>query len=349
MTTKQNEAVWYASKGDHGTVGPAPLQHPGPGQLLIENKAVAINPADWKLRDEGWYIESWPACLGFDVAGDVIEIGPENSTSEKPPFQVGQRVIAHALFLWTKDYAHSGFQKYTIVPANATAPLPEEISYAAGSALPLSIDTAVDGLYSSEHLDLPLPTPTTEPNSLNRTILIWGGASSVGASTIQLAAASGLTVISTASPKNHDFVKSLGATHVLDYNSPTITSDLISLIQQSGTDFVGAYDAIGTPTTASTVSQIVSALGGGKVASALETAEAPNVTSSMVLAPKAVLPPNEAIAKTIWRDFLPEALRSGKFVPSPPARVVGHGLDAVPGAVEEMKGGVSAEKLVVTL
>ncbi|KPI45880.1 Zinc-binding alcohol dehydrogenase domain-containing protein cipB [Cyphellophora attinorum] len=329
MTTRTNEAVWYASKGDHGTVGPAPLHHPGPGQLLIENKAVAINPADWKLRDEGWYIESWPACFGFDVAGDIVEIGSDNGTNEQSPFHIGQRVIAHALFLWTKDYAHSGFQKYTIVPASATAPLPDNVTFAAGSALPLSIDTAVHGLYDPEFLALPLPTSTTKQNSLNKTILVWGGASSVGASTIQLAAASGLTIISTSSPRNFAFVKSLGASHVLDYTSPAIIPDLISLIQQSGTHFVAPTMQL--------------------VASALETAEAPNVTSSMVLAPKAVLPPNEDIAKAIWRDYLPEALRSGTFVPSPPARVVGHGLESVPGAVEEMKRGVSAEKLVVTL
>lgn len=46
MTTMDNQAVWLAAKGDHGSVGPAPLKQPGPDQLLIRNRAVAMNPVD---------------------------------------------------------------------------------------------------------------------------------------------------------------------------------------------------------------------------------------------------------------------------------------------------------------
>jgi NADPH:quinone reductase-like Zn-dependent oxidoreductase len=76
-----------------------------------------------------------------------------------------------------------------------------------------------------------------EPKENGKTVLIWGGASSVGACAIQLAAASGATVLTTASPANHDFVKSLGADHVFDYRSPTVMDDAASVLK--GTDFAG--------------------------------------------------------------------------------------------------------------
>ena len=116
-----------------------------------------------------------------------------------------------------------------------------------------------------------------------------------------------------------------------------------------GTAFVGAYDGTGSTASARPVSDIVSALGGGKVASALLTAEADNVVAKMVYAPQAIVPPNEAVGKGVWVDFLTQALESGQFKPAPPVKVIGHGLQAIPDAIDAMKKGVSATKLVVTL
>ena len=290
------------------------------------------------------FLKEWPASLGCDLAGEVVEVGPTKD-GQPSPFKVGQRVLSHALFLQFQDYTQSAFQNYTIVLAAGTAALPDNIDFADASVLPLSLDTVVAGLYTPEHLNLPLPK--TSPVKLNKTILCWGGSGSVGASAVQLAVASGFTVISTSSPGNFEFVKSLGAANVLDYNDPKAVSQIIDLLQ--GTDFVGAYDGTGSPESAKMVSEIVSKLGGGKVASALETAEAPGVVSKMVFAPNAILEPNEAVGKAIWGEFLTEALRSGQLKPAPPAKIVGHGLAAIIDAIEECKKGVSAVKLVVTL
>lgn len=187
------------------------------------------------MQDWGIYVNKYPDILGCDAAGEVIELG-----SAVKNLQIGQRVLVHALRLGKGDAAHSAFQKYVLAESQATTPLPDDISFEAASALPLSLSTAAHGLYSAAHLGLPLPT--NDPKLSGKTILVWGGSGSVGAAAIQLAVASGLEVVSTSSPKNFDLVKSLGAKQVFDYNKPSIVADLVSSLK--GKDFVGAYDGI---------------------------------------------------------------------------------------------------------
>lgn len=185
------------------------------------------------MQDYGAFIKTWPDIFGCDVAGEVVETG-----SNVQNLHVGQRVLVHALRLGNGETTHAAFQKYVLAEVQATAPLPDDVSFEAASALPLSLSTAAHGLYSKTHLGLPLPT--SDPKSSGKTILVWGGSGSVGAATVQLAVASGLEVVSTSSPKNFDFVKKLGATEVFDYNKPGVVADLVSALQ--GKDFVGAYD-----------------------------------------------------------------------------------------------------------
>jgi NADPH:quinone reductase-like Zn-dependent oxidoreductase len=107
--------------------------------------------------------------------------------------------------------------------------------------LPLALSTAAAGLYLPEYLGLPLPS--TAPKSTGKTVLIWGGSSSVGATAIQLAIASGLEVVATASSPNHAFVKFLGASFVFDYKSISAVEQIVARLQHS--ELVGVYDAIG--------------------------------------------------------------------------------------------------------
>lgn len=185
------------------------------------------------MQDYGIFINKFPDILGCDAAGEVVEVG-----SAVQNVQVGHRVLVHALRLGKGDTAYSAFQKYVLGDSQAVTPLPDNVSFEAASALPLSLSTAAHGLYSEGHLGLPLPT--NDPKASGKTILIWGGSGSVGAAAIQLAVASGLDVVSTSSPKNFDFVKSLGAKDVFDYKKPSIVADLVSYLK--GKDFVGAYD-----------------------------------------------------------------------------------------------------------
>lgn len=62
----------------------------GPDQVVIRNKAIAINPVDWKIQDYGAFVQKWPMILGTDVAGDIVEVGENVKNLKK-----GDRVAAY--------------------------------------------------------------------------------------------------------------------------------------------------------------------------------------------------------------------------------------------------------------
>jgi NADPH:quinone reductase-like Zn-dependent oxidoreductase len=256
-----NFAAWVASKGARLAVDTASYPTLEPGRVIIKNAAVAINPADWKMQDFGVFVKSWPTIFGCDVAGEIVEVGDDVTNIKK-----GQRVLGHAIALLTGTAQDAGFQLYLSVPAVLVAPIPDEMSFEDASVIPLSLSTAAAGLYDKHLLALPYPTMSPRPSASS--ILIWGGSSSVGSSAIQLAVASGLRVVSTASKRNFEYVKSLGAETVVDHSSPTVVDDLVEALK--GRKLVGAFDSIGVPESVKPVAEVVSKLGGGFIADVLD-------------------------------------------------------------------------------
>ena len=96
-------------------------------------------------------------------------------------------------------------------------------------------------------------------------MIVFGGSSSVGSAVIQLAKASRLDVVATASSHNASFVKGLGASAVVDYHSASFDDHVVEAVKGTGLRFAGVYDAIGKGGW----QDIVKRLGGGKVASVL--------------------------------------------------------------------------------
>ena len=94
--------------------------------------------------------------------------------------------------------------------------------------LPLAVSTAACGLFQADQLSLAHPSAKPEP--AGRTLLVWGGSSSVGSNAIQLAVAAGYEVIATASPRNFGYVTNLGASRVFDYNSPEVVADIVAAL-----------------------------------------------------------------------------------------------------------------------
>lgn len=212
--------------------------------------------------------------------------------------------------------------------------------------LPLAFDTAAVGLYSPSSAGfLGLPLPSLNPKPCGKAIVVWGGSSSVGALTIQLAVASGVKVITTASAHNFDFCRECGASSVFDYNSPSVVEDVISAVKSCGADFAGLYDSISLPTHSypSTL-PILSQLGGGSLACVLSGPESPpsNVKVGQVMG-------ISELTHELWRDYITPALEKGQLRCLPPPLVVGRGLEAVQQGLEENKKGVSARKVVVEL
>jgi NADPH:quinone reductase-like Zn-dependent oxidoreductase len=179
---------------------------------------------------------------------------------------------SHAQSLATNDNKHAAFQLYVAVPHTAVAPLPSSISFAQGCVLPLAVSTAAAGLYQSGFLELPLPSPTSASANEGKILLVWGGSSSVGSAAIQLASASGLTVFTTASPSNFDFVKSLGAAQVFDHSKHDVVQQIVDALK--GATLVGVYDAISLADTVTKSAEILkAALGKGFIATVLPPPE----------------------------------------------------------------------------
>ena len=165
----------------------------------------------------------YPAVLGGDLAGEVVEVGEDVTR-----LCVGDRVLGQAVGMDPRrNRASEGaFQHYTIVTDLLAAPIPASLAYEDACVLPLTLTTAATGLFHNEYLALKLPTaPASKPNG--EALLVWAGASSVGSNAIQLASAAGYEVLTTASPNNFAYVQKLGASKVFDYHILTVVEDII--------------------------------------------------------------------------------------------------------------------------
>lgn len=89
---------------------------------------------------------------------------------------------------------------------------------------------------------LALALPSAAPAAANKALLVWGASSSVGTAAVQLAVAAGYDVVATASPRNFDLVRGLGARAVVDYRDAGVVAVLVDELKKKGGDFVGAYD-----------------------------------------------------------------------------------------------------------
>jgi NADPH:quinone reductase-like Zn-dependent oxidoreductase len=340
-----NSAAWLpAAKAASFEVRPAPLWTPAEGEILVKNGAVAINPVDGSLQAFAWFPMQYPTILGQDIAGEVVAVGAEVTR-----FTIGDRVLGQALGMTTQREQDHGFQQYTVIKSHMASEIPASMTYQDAVVIPLGCSTAACGLFQqAPYLGLELPTePRSSPIAHKGTVLVWGGSSSVGTNGIQLAVAAGYEVIATASPKNFEYVKSLGASQVFDYSSANIEQDLVHAF--SGKTVVGVLDCIGGNATIVSSKVIHKVAGGGRIATTKGANDYTPPEGVVIARIFGTTLADNAVGKAIYEDFLPGALSNGTFVPSPAPEVTGHGLDAIQDAVNLIMKGVSAKKLVVTL
>lgn len=346
--THDNSALWLPKRGARFKVGPAPYTPPAAGEITVRVRAVAVNPVDAIPGLAYRLIMPWltfPAIIGGDVAGEVVEAGPGISR-----LHPGDRVLGMAAGVErSRNRAAEGaFQKYTVLMQNLVSPIPDELSFEQAAVLPLTLSTAATGLFQQDHLALPLPA--TDPPDRKETVLVWGGSTSVGSNGIQLARCSGYRVIATASPRNFGYVRSLGADAAIDYHSRTAVDEIITSLGDSplaGTLAIGSGSLRAALLIASKVP------GRRRVASAqpqlvtrIQTAFRPHKGIHVSGIWGGTLKDNE-VGPGIYADFLPAALASGAYRAAPEALVVGEGLEQIPSAIDQLRKGVSASKLVV--
>ncbi|KAM3537552.1 hypothetical protein ARSEF1564_009531 [Beauveria bassiana] len=186
-----------------------PKQKLPPGHVLVKTKAVALNPTDWKAIDDpsGFAAGTRP---GVDFAGIIEEVGPD----VKKGFQKGDRVCGAAF--GGKNREHGAFGDYTMTKEHVVVKFPDHLSFDQAATLGVGITTCGQALYQLLNLPLP-PGAAAEPP---QSILIGGGSTATGVLGIQYAKLSGLQVLTTASPRHFDYLRSLGADVLLDYHAP---------------------------------------------------------------------------------------------------------------------------------
>lgn len=178
----------------------------GPRDLLVEVKAISVNPVDTKIRRNVAPQEGAAKVLGWDVAGVVKAVG-----SEVTLFQPGDKVF------YAGDLTRAGGNsELHVVDERIVGHMPASLSFAHAAALPLTAITAWELLF--ERLQV------AQGQGQEQTLLIVGAAGGVGSILTQLARQlTSLKVIGTASrPETAAWVRELGAHEVIDHSKPLV-------------------------------------------------------------------------------------------------------------------------------
>jgi NADPH:quinone reductase-like Zn-dependent oxidoreductase len=160
-----------------------PDPRPGPGEVRIAVRAAGINPSDWKKR-KGLMGGELPQTLGHEAAGIVDELGEGVAD-----VAVGDRAFG---------FSADGAAQAELAVLSYYAPIPPTLDFAGAAALPAAIETATRALDQLGVVS-------------GSALLINGASGNVGSAAVQLAVVRGARVIGTASPANHDYLRSLGA------------------------------------------------------------------------------------------------------------------------------------------
>ncbi|QFU17995.1 zinc-binding alcohol dehydrogenase family protein [Microvirga thermotolerans] len=182
-----------------------PVPQPGGRDLLVEVRAVSVNPVDVKVRSRMAPEPGTARVLGFDAAGVVRAAGPGASL-----FRPGDEVFYAGSLIRPGTNA-----EYHLVDERIVGAKPRSLGFAQAAALPLTALTAWETLF--DRIDIRRPVPGAAP-----VLLIVGGAGGVGSMAIQLARRlTDLTVVATASrPETEAWCRDLGAHHVIDHRRP---------------------------------------------------------------------------------------------------------------------------------
>ena len=194
----------------------APRPEPNADQVLIRLKAAGVNPADWKYR-AGLYKQfmplKFPWTPGMEGSGIIEAVGANVTTLKKDDEVYG--TVA------------GGYAEYALALANEVQLKPAGLTFEQAASLPVGVLTAWGAVIETANVET------------GQRVLVHGAAGGVGAYAVQLAHWKGAHVTGTASAGNLEFVKSLGAENVIDYNATrfeTVLNNVDAVIDTVGGD-----------------------------------------------------------------------------------------------------------------
>ncbi|KAH8728143.1 oxidoreductase domain-containing protein [Phaeosphaeriaceae sp. PMI808] len=334
--TVTNRAAVVPAPGKPLNVNNVEVNHPTAGEILIRNHAVALQPLDAKMLIAGYGPAAslqYPAVFGTSGAGTIEELG-EGTTR----FQVGDRVVFD-----TKAYVEPGesrrqgtWQQFVICDAKTVAKI-GDVAYEQAVLVDFPLQTAVAAL----HVFLGMGLPGS--GSKDEKVLIWGAGGAVGSYAVQFAKAVGYTVVVTASARDVERQKRLGASEVVDYK-------LVDVVEQLRKH--GPYKYLFTASGDAASQKALVALlpeEKGRFASVLPSAiELPsNVEIVYSAFSQAAQKEEHGNWRTWWyQEYLPEVLGKGLFEPVKFTKVEG-GLVALQQANQDVFDSKVRGKLVI--
>ncbi|KAF8606095.1 GroES-like protein [Ceratobasidium sp. AG-I] len=350
----QNMKVLIAQEGKTVKVQDIPVPTIDQNEVLIKVHSVALNPGDWMYVD---HIAQPGNIIGSDISGTVVKLGSDSITNVR----IGDTV---STFVHGGNYTDRGaFAQYAKADSDLVWRFSTNtLSFDQAATLGCTLWTSIQALYHRIGLrDSPSDVKGGE------WVLIYGGSTSVGLYSIQLAKLSGYKVVTTVSPKNFKLVGSLGADAVVDYNS----SDIVEQIQKAtGNSLRVAFDTVSNATTqticAKSISPTPEDAAPGKIIVVLppdEEAQAlrkdieiRNTTVYTSFGRAFALPtvefpalPADREHMASWIPKIKDLVDSGKIKPNP-VKVWAGGLEAISEGLQYMRDGkVSGEKIVYNI
>ncbi|KAI0070947.1 GroES-like protein [Panus rudis PR-1116 ss-1] len=316
-------------------------------EVLVKNVAVVLNPMDWKHIEN---ITNPGTITGCDFSGTVAKVGKNVST-----VKVGDHVAGFTQGGHWKDVG--AFAEYLRTPAELVWKVPDStLSHEEAATLGCGFWTAVQALFHPTCLGL---VEIPEKTSKEEWILVYGGSTSVGLFAIQLAHLAGYKVVSTASPKNFELVKSLGADAVFDYKDPDVVSKIKEVTKDSITK---GLETIGTEQSQSISLRSFSSAP-GKLVTILSPTNAASVAPHVQLQPTLIYTALGRAFDFVSRQFpvvpedrahmvsflkkVPQLVKDGAVKPNPVKLWPTPGLEAITEGLQYVKEGKNSGEKVV--
>ncbi len=201
-----------------------PVPTPAAGEVLVRVHYASINPVDWKLQEAGRL--KFPATPGGDFAGEIIAVGSGVGAA-----RCGERVAG----IVNQRDGRGSYAEYVTVPVTEIVPKPSTFSMAEAAAYPTVAVAAWRFLVKGADVQA------------GERVLVHGGAGGVGSVVVQLAKARGAYVIATASARNQEYLREIGADETIDYRAvrfEEVVRDVDVVIDTVGGDTLARSDRV---------------------------------------------------------------------------------------------------------
>ncbi|KIJ54027.1 hypothetical protein M422DRAFT_25016 [Sphaerobolus stellatus SS14] len=226
-----------------------PTPEPGNDEVLVRVEYSSVIPFDTYISDKAYYVSSFPLTLGLNAAGTVAKVGP-NVSGLKP----GDRV---ATFARADEALGKSMQEFALLSKYSVAKVPDNVGLPEAATVPDNFITAYFTLFDSLRLPIPASLPSTNPPPEKETsFLIYGAGSTAGQFMIQILHLAGYkSIFATASPRHHEYLRSLGASDLFDYADHELSSKILSANKGKPIKYV--VDCISAESTLKQIAPVV--------------------------------------------------------------------------------------------